>query len=57
MMTKKDGLTGYDSDRQVVVMAPECMYAGGRGDRSCMCWLGNRTGYMVNSCFIKNVRE
>jgi len=56
MMTKKDGLTGYDSDRQVVVvMAPECMYAGGRGDRSCMCWLGNRTGYMVNSCFIKNV--
>jgi hypothetical protein len=55
MMTKKDGLTGYDSDRQVVVVAPECMYAGGRGDRSCMCFLGNRTGYMVNSCFIKNV--
>jgi len=36
MMTKKDGLTGYDSDRQVVVvMAPECMYAGEKGDRSC----------------------
>jgi len=44
-MTKKDGLTGYDSDRQVVVvMAPECMYAGEKGGQILyvLVWKQNR---------------